>query len=164
MNLQGLLHFCGNRNLGGLMIVEYAPIGWIDISRYEPMRSSSGNWLYAIPFSTGDWLKMPLLPNGKNWEENSTRRDQGSRFNGQVSGTVPRLQPAASYELQQMEELDFLVKLQDRNGQPWLLGTLEAPLRFKADAGTADENGLNSYRIQFLSQSKQRAAGYAPIC
>ncbi len=163
MNLQGLLHFCGNRNLGGLMIVEYAPIDWMDISQYEPMRDSAGHWLYAIPFATGDWLKLPLLVNGKNWEENSARRDQGSRFTGQVSGTVPRLRPAASFELQQMEELDFLVKLQDRNGQSWLLGTLEAPLRFQADAGTADENGLNSYRIQFISQSGQRAAGYAPI-
>ncbi len=163
MNLQGIIKYCGILNVGGLYIVEYAPVDWIDAASYEPLISSTGNWLYEIPFSTGDWLKMPLLPTGRNWQENSARQNQGSRYQNQVSGTVPKLRPEANLELQQMEELDFILKIEDRNGQPWILGTLDAPIRFKADAGSADENGLSSYQIQFFSEAKHRSAGYIPV-
>jgi len=164
MTLQGLSSFCGSINLGGLRILEYVPIHWINASSYEIIRSSANNWQYAIPLLPGgSWLQMPLLFSRRNWSENGDVTEQGTRYEQLLNGVVPKLRPAASIEIEQMEQMFFLVRTTDRNGQPWLVGDLLAPLAFRAQADTADENGLNNYQIRFEGATKRRSAGYVPV-
>ena len=162
--LQGLSSYCGLRNLGGLYTAEYVPTAWVDSSSYETIRSTSNNWQYAIPLIVGaDWLSMPLLPPRRNWSENNQSTDQGPHYEQLLSGVVPKLRPSVAQEIMQMELMTFLVRLTDRNNQVWLLGDLESPLFFRAQADSADDNGLNNYQIRFEGATKLRAAGYVPV-
>ena len=164
MILQGLSAYCGFPNLGGLRILEYVPIDWINASAYEPIRSDANNFQYTVPLVVGaQWLKMPMLPPRKNWSENGRPTDQGPRYEQLLNGIVPKLRPDASLEIEQMELLTFLVRTTDRNGQPWLVGDLHAPLFFRAQAESGDDNGLNNYAIRFEGATARRSPGYVPI-
>lgn len=161
--LQGLSSFCGVRNLGGITTIDYLPIAWIDQDGYEKIRNSSNNWQYAIPLLPGaSWLTMPFLPTGRSWSESGQPTEQGLRYEQSISGVVPKLLPAAQAEIQQMEQIDFLVRGTDRNDQVWLIGDLHAPLQFRAQGSTSDEAGLNSYNIRFEGATALRSAGYVP--
>lgn len=143
--------------------IEYVPTLWIDSGNYEKIRNSSNNWQYAIQLLGGaTWLSMPLLRNGKNWSENGQPTDQGPRYDQTIAGTVPKLRPTVAQEIMQMERLFFLVRGTDRNGQAWLIGDLQAPLSFRAQADTSDESGLNNYQITFSGATALRSAGYVP--
>jgi hypothetical protein len=73
------------------------------------------------------------------------------------------MKPSATGELEEMEEHRWLVLDTDGNGRVWLLGTLETPLDFQADAADGGDSGLNSYRFRFAGQVPQRMTGYVPI-
>jgi len=149
-------------NRPGLIMVEYAPINWIDRLSYRSIISSSWNWQQNIEFSIGGWLSMPVLPSGRLWEESEQRTDQGKYYDQIVAGIVPGLQPAASGEIDQMSDYRFLLRIYDQRKQYWILGTLDNPFEFSALATTADERGLNSYRIRFTAQTLHRAYGFEP--
>jgi len=67
----------------------------------------------------------------------------------------------ASAEIEEMEQMRFLVKLTDRNGRTWLIGSLEEGLEFRATASAGALQGLNAYSIQFSGLQAHRAASYA---
>lgn len=162
--LQGLSSYCGTLNLPGLVSIQYAPVDWIDAANYDDRISSAWNWQEDIPFSSGDWLTMPVLPQGRIWEEREVRTEQGKYFEQLVSGVIPALRPAVSGELDEMSEHRFLLRLTDRLGQPWLLGTLETPFDFAASALSGENTGgLNSYQISFSTQTIHRAYGFVPL-
>lgn len=150
-------------NLGGLTHVEYAPTTWVNRNLYDPIISVEGNWQKAIEFETGNWLSLPLLTDRRNWNERGIRTEQGMHYEQTVGGTIPALRPEASIEIAEMEEYRFLLRLLDRNGQYWILGTLDNPFDFIVEAASGDaRNGLNNYSVQFRCVTRRRAYGYVP--
>ncbi len=156
--LTGLSSYC-ELNQGGLMQLSYAPLHWLGAN--DTLISDAGVWLSAITFSTGDWLTLPLLPRDNAWQENRRANDQGVYYDQEISGIVPGLRAAASAEIEEMEHMRFLVKLQDRNARTWLIGSLEEGLDFSAQATTGPIGGLNAYTIRFSGLQLWRAASYA---
>lgn len=162
--LQGLSSYCGQRNLPGVQTIEYVPTAWVNTTNYEIIRNSANNWQYAIPLLGGaTWLSMPLLPPRRNWSENGRVTNQGARYEQLLSGVVPKLRPEASLEIMEMEQLTFLVRMTDSNDKVWLIGQLQSPLFFRAQADSSDNNGLNNYAIRFEGVTALRSAGYVPV-
>jgi hypothetical protein len=151
-------------NLPGLKLIQYAPTNWINPATYEKILSDSYNWQYDIPFQTGDWLTMPLLSNQRPWNESQRNSPNGPYFEQQLSGVIPNLRPDVSGEFDAMTQYKFILKLEDRNGKTWLLGTLDHPFQFVCDGSAGAGSGaLNNYSIQFISQTPHRAYGFIPV-
>ncbi len=163
MELNGLSHYCPTSNRGGFHTLEYAPIHWISSNAFEPLATAQGNWLYNILFTTGTWLKAPLLPKKRAWDEQSRSNAQGPWYAQQLEANTPKLRPTVTAELERMEKMRFLLKIEDKNGQPWILGSLEAPFEFKADASTGNSGDLNYYALRFSCSTPHRARGFNPI-
>lgn len=163
MALQGLSKHCGI-NRPGPATIRYAPIAWIDAAAYVHAVTSANNWQIAIPFlGVYDWLTMPAFESGKGVGEQPGRTDQGKVYTPEVNGILRNMKPTVTGELEEMEEHRFLVRVTDANGNEWLLGTLDAPLDFQAEATDGEDNGLNSYRFRFGAQVPHRMAGYSPL-
>jgi len=161
--IQSIDSFCGFPNLPGLVSIEYAPVQWIYADEFERIITDAGNWQYNITFTTGSWLSASLLPSNRLWNELPQNAVQGVYYQQQANGIAPKLRPAVSHTLAKMEKMGFLLKLQDRNGQPWILGDLDHPFFFLAGGTTGDESGFNNYELNFTSNTKHRASGFVPV-
>jgi hypothetical protein len=163
MALVSISNYCG-RNLGGLSSLLYIPHEWVNEAAYNRIVSALHNWQEAITLEDEtDWLTMPLLHRGRSFSENSLRSEQGNYYEPTIEGIIPNLRPAVTGLLEEMENYRYLVRLTDRNGKPWLIGTLDAPLSFRAEATGGGDSALNNYRIAFSAQAPRRMYGYIPV-
>jgi hypothetical protein len=163
MDLNSISSFCGVVNSGGIQVIEYAPIHWINPDSFIPLVDTNYNWANTITFSTGNWLQLPILRTNELWNEEE-ENDAGRPFYEQVvSGITPKMRPEVSQEFQKMSLRLFVIKLTDQNNNTWLIGTLTDPLRFQAQATGGRRGGLNQYQISFRGQTRQRAYGYVPV-
>lgn len=152
--------FCGVPNPSGAVTIEYIPTTWVNDEVYEEIITANHELDGGVPLATFDWLRLPLIPSGEPWRETPQRSVQGPSYVQQVQGVTPRLRHAVTGEFEAMAEYCFLVRLKDRSGQMWLIGTPESPLSFSASAEVgADQGGLNHYRIEFTGQTPRRAYG-----
>ena len=163
MALTSISRFCA-ANLGGLQLVEYAPVSWIDASAYQKIISDTWNWQKAIPFQEGyDWLSIYLLPARRLWSERQVNGEYGPSFDQSIEGILPSMRPEVSLQLAEMTGYRYILRLTDRNAKTWLIGTKDEGLEFVSEATTGEQNGLNNYLIRFTGQSSERAYGYAPV-
>jgi len=162
--LTSIINFCGTPNLGSLQRIEYALVAQIEEDSFAPIISGDYNWQKEIFFSEGDWLIMPVLPTKRRWEEKGNRGKHGPYYEQLVNATMPNLRPAVSGELDRMAHRKFILRLTDRNGRKWLLGSPSSPFLFQVLGTTGDSNaGLNSYAIRFYSKSDRKMTGYVPV-
>lgn len=162
--IQSLLPFCAEPNLGGYRQLSYVPTHWIDTATYDDLVDRGGKWLKAISFEQGDWLTLPVQFTQRQWEQTQTASKQGNPYDNILQGVIQNMKPSVSVELEKMSHLAFLVRLLDYNNQSWLIGTLESPLRFRYQQLTG--GGINeskNYRFRFFSESAHTAYEYAPI-
>ncbi len=145
--------------------MEYVPTAWVVRSSYEPILSSANNWQYDILFNQGGWMTAGLLPDPRKklWTENQRRNKQGPFWEQSVSGTTPKMKPAVSQQFQWMANYFFLLRLSDHNGQKWILGTIDEPFEFSANATAGNNGSLNKYDISFRSTTSKRAHGFVPV-
>lgn len=163
MSLQSINSFCGEHNLAGLVKIEYAPTHWIYAPDFERIITDAGNWQYNISFSIGTWLTASIRPAGRLWNESPRSNAQGPFYQQEARGIAPKMRPEVTRVFEQMEKMGFLLKIQDKNGQPWILGDLDHPFFFTAAAGTGDDEGFNNYELAWVSQTKYRATGFVPV-
>ncbi len=158
--LVSIENFCGQANPSGLRTIEYVPTTWVNDEAYEELINSTYQISGGLPLASFDWLRLPIIPFGEPWRETQQRSAQGNSFLQSIQAITPRLRHEVSGQLNAMAEYAFLVRLTDRHGQQWLIGTLESPLSFTANSEIgADQGGLNHYSIEFSGQTPQRAYG-----
>ena len=163
-DLIGISKFTGNINLPGLTTIGYAPVDWVD--GFEELVDDSHQLTRPITFTPGNnWLSAPVFTIQQDWKEDDRPGLQGPAYAQKVSATVPNLRPAVSGEFAKMADRPFIIKLKDRNGADWIIGTPESGLLFRAPAktGTAGSTDRNDYRIEWAGLTANRAYGYAPV-
>lgn len=163
-SLTAISAFCAE-NIGSLRSIEYASTAWVNQSTYDQRLSGAYNWQSTIEFTEEGWKKLPILPgNEKLWSEAERQTTQGKHYEQTVQAITPKMRPEVSGELMKMRNHRYLIRLTDKNGQPWILGTLEHPFRLIAAASTGSNTaGYNNYSLQFRNQTPTRAAGYVPV-
>lgn len=160
--LKGISEYCGQLNLGGLVLIEYAPVHWIYPPSLDPIIH---NWNHQtdIQFYEGAWLKAPVLPSRRIWKEVQRSNEQGPYYEQSIEGIVPNLKPPIAEEFQQMAQMRFLLRLEDRNQQKWLLGSLDSPFEFSTSGSTGNTGERNGHNIRFSSQTARKAYGFNPV-
>lgn len=161
MELSGISKYQA-ANLGGLKTIQYVPIHWINTSILIDLVTDANNFLYSIPFSTGSWLTMPLIPSDDIWTENNTINASGPTFTQEISAILPNLRPSASIELEAMSNMRFIIRLTDKQDQEWLIGDPRIGLSFTYRATSGGTNGLNNYSIGFQGVTGRPSPGYDP--
>lgn len=153
--LTELEYFC-DANLGGTIGIYYAPYDWFDQSDLDSLLTVDS--LQTLEPTTGSWLKAPVLPTKKQiLTETEKETKQGKYFDVEIKGIIPRMRTAVRSHLEAMQDHRYLVRAMDLNGNNWVAGTGEQPLRFLSRNTTAEVNGLNNYEIRFLGQVLRRA-------
>lgn len=163
MALQGIDTFCGDANESGLINIQYAPTAWIDADTFERIISSAWNWQVDVDFTEGGWLTASLFPNRSLWREDQRRSDQGKYYDQEVRGVRPNLKPEVSGELDEMAQYRYLLKIEDIEGRPWILGTLESPFDFEAGGTTGESGSLKHHIMRWVSQTPHKAYGFVPV-
>ena len=165
--LEGLVNIsslCGDINLGGLLKIEYLPVKWVDVATYDPIISPQRNWAHEINILGGkDWLSVPIKATKRSWIENQVTGRQGVHYSQSVSGLLPKNTPEIADELDRMSRHTFLLRVNDRNGQPWVLGTIEHPFRFSSSMSTGQKSAeFNNHSIRFSALTPFKAFGFVP--
>lgn len=160
--ITSISEFC-NKNLSGGAWLEYAPASWLSSDSFDPV-FLLGNLQPTLLFTVGDdWLRMPVMPGTLSWDQDTAIGEQGPGYTQNVNLILRNVRVEVEPVLEAMELLRWVLKLRDRNGKTWLIGTPEFGLDFTSPGaiGTAD-SGLNSYRLQFTGLTPRRAVGYVP--
>lgn len=163
MELVSLTSCTVPNGIPGLLKVEYAPIHWTVPASWRPVISADHNWQYALTFEEGrNWLSAYVLPR-PNWGEAGDKGPHGSSFLTTLTMVTPKLRPTASGLLAAMLEPRWVLKLTDRSGQPWLVGTYDMPasLSYKAQAGGGGR--LSGYELTWTLETDKPAVGYVPV-
>lgn len=159
MAMQSITDYCGV-NIPGLYTIEYASVTTIDADVYR-QRLVGHAWVSGIPFETGTWLSAPVfLRSDQLWTQTARESEQGRSYVNRVSGTTPRLRVEADEQLEEMANHPFILRLKDRNGNYWLLGTLETPFYFRASSTTGSNAQRGQYDLVWESELPQRAFGF----
>lgn len=162
MSLTSISNFCGY-NFGGGLILDYAPVNWLDQASYEPV-FNNGNLVYNLLFVEGNWLQMPYADGTLNWIERPSDGEQGVSYIQEVSLILKQMRVDVERQFDVMSGPRFVLRYADRNGKIWLIGTPQSGLDFKATATTAtNSSGLNSYQVRFSGETKHRAVGFVPV-
>ena len=158
MALQSIATYCGS-NLPGLYTIEYAPTTWIDADVYR-QRLNAHVWASLVSFATGDWLQLPVLDRREQLCTQDQRDTaQGRSYVNQVTGVTPKLRVGVDEQFEQMDDYGYLLRLRDRNGNYWLLGTLETPFYFSVTSTSGGGSNRNQYEITFQSELPERVFG-----
>lgn len=162
--LTAIENYC-NRNIPGVQYIEYAPIAWINTDAWEDW-TLNGNHQIDVSWLSEDynWLRCPLLGESIRWEEGSRTTSQGTSYPQQLGGTIPHMRVDASEVIEETEAYQkFLLRLTDRNGKVWIIGTPESPMSFAVVASSGVGEGANNYRVEFTGEAARRAKGFQPI-
>lgn len=163
MALQSISEYCSQLNPPGLITIEYLPTAWIDSANYERIVNSSRNWQYDIPLVVGgEWLTAPVIRDGRIWDEQPRTDAQGTAYEQIVSGITPKLRPEVTDQFEQMDGYTYVIRLKDKTGQYWLIGTLANPLAFVASATSGSGSRRNEYSLRFSNLTSRRAFGFVP--
>lgn len=148
--LTELQYYCEG-NIGGAVMIHYAPVEWFDPADLELLETES--LLTNLNPTTGTWLKAPVLPAREQLlEETNKTTDQGDYWDTDIVGFVPRMRHQIVAEFKRMKCHWYLVKLLDRNGETWVAGNGKQGLQFTWKNSTGNTSKRNGYNIRFAGQ------------
>lgn len=157
ITLQGISSFCA-ASLPKVVKVEYLPTAWI--SAGERIEPDMDGLIGAAPgLDTGSWLSFPAHKLYTQWRDDERESDQGPYYEQELAARVFRLRPSVQQEFRLMTQYDFLLRMEDQNGQQWIMGEVAFPFRFTWSAQAGE---LNTYNIRFFSQNRRPALGFTP--
>lgn len=160
MELSSIANFC-IRNIPGMLVVEYAPIDWIDKDAFDDWYITGADPDEFPWAGENSWLRLPLLGSSIRWNEKISDTVDGPSFSHTLTGTIPSLREEVHAVFEQTSRHRFVLKLTDKNNRSWVLGTPYMPMSFIFSAENSDSAG-NSYQIEFSGISARRARGFLP--
>lgn len=152
--LQGIASYCGTLNPGGLTLVEYLPLPYVSQEGLSEFISHDSEFLGSLNsvFNAG-WLKAHILTTKREWNDQQRNDDQGPYYDRTVEGVIPGHNPGLARELQHMKQYRYLLRVTDRDGQRWLLNTMDHAARFETQYTTGETGPqARSHRIRFTTQ------------
>lgn len=154
--LQALSDYCPTGMMPGIVTVQYVPTLWVNREIFRNIRTSANIHTQTVQLLQGNWLSLRLLPNNRLFTETSRLENGLPSYVQKVTGVTPSMRPGSTGVMAETTHYQFLIRLKDRKGNWWLLGTPDNPFTFSYEADTNTEG----YRISFDAVTERSAAGY----
>lgn len=152
------LYDCSEPNLVGLPIIEFVPVGGIDLFKTFELTDGRLRGTIALkPFFR--WYKMPIRPldaDKQFWEESGSVTVQGNPTDEKIQGLLPMQSPQIQAQLDDMERQKFIVRIEDITGRKFVLGSPNFPLRFSSSWSSA----RGYHTVEWKGKQLQKGVGY----
>lgn len=160
--LTGIAQYCEKAS-GGLVRVEYLPVNWLTESSFESSILKDWNLQKAPGIATGDWLELYLIPDQRLWQEEYNPDEQGGYYEQTVTGFLPVHTAALAEELDTMRRYPFILRLTDRLGEKFILGSPNEALTFTSRATTGNSAAnTRGHTITFTGKTIKKAFTFNP--
>lgn len=159
--LTGLAHLC-EKNIGGLRTIEYVPLSDVvdDIDHIVLDHNQQVDVLRPGKV----WLQARIQTTNKGWTETERLTKQGEYYEQEVRGVLPGHTTAIAEELRKMDGHTYILRLLDRSGQYWILGSRQHPFLFSRRMTTGNRSsGFKGHTLRWLCQTSRPALGYVPV-
>lgn len=156
--LESLGSFCGNLNLVGIGTFEYVPTVAIDLPNYRYRTVGGETRLTDVPLKSGfSWLSMPILPATDNEQFYDEQPNGDGTMTANINLILPINTPSVRKTLNDMRVLEkFLVRLTDRNGEKFVLGSYPFPLFFSSGF----QSNRAAHTLKFSGRQPHLALGF----
>ncbi|MHB8209112.1 hypothetical protein [Mucilaginibacter sp.] len=138
------LETISNDNLGGLKLLQFAPI-----------------WFFSADqvFNAGySWLTIYCPSETMQYNETTQLDDNGNYQTITITGELPAIRPAIHAALAPYRQSRFIVQCEDMNGNLRLAGTLAQPLALSDTSDTGKgTSDANTYTFSFAGNTTNPA-------
>lgn len=137
-------------NMPGLSPIQLARVA--DIQDYPD--AYDGIATAAITFLPGrGWIEWAATYNTSRFQVRSQDSQEGIIKDQKLPLVIPRHSSAITSMLTKAERDEFIVKVKDRNGQEYIWGSPQKPVRFIFDQNTGSGNDRNQYDCTFYAEA-----------
>ena len=141
-------------NIGSIVKVWYIPNSHVS-SMQRPIHGFGGISLLA----NKDWLQFYFSPESGSLTFDFKTDAKGSFFICMIKGVFPKLEVNNAYNFRQMQTLAFICKVLDANGNFYIIGTKDCPMKFSYGFASGEETAdRNSVAFKFFGNTQ-----YAPF-
>lgn len=126
---------CNGLNLGGLIDVEYIPIGDVEyIPDFIGPDETLNTPVVLKPSKV--WFSAKVYNDSFGFSENPSENKQGEYYTKSLKGFFPSDNPSVRKIMSDMTKNRFILKYRDNNDEIKLLGSLEYPYSFRNKLST----------------------------
>lgn len=147
---------CDSLNVVGISYIEYVPVS--AVMSYQVFVKSDktlgGNIILQNGYSWNN-LSLHYTESEKRYWSESTNVNaaQGDTFDERIVDIFSGISSEIQYSFDEMHRERFLVRFEDENGQKFLLGCLDFPLKFKSSYDTKQA----FHNIEFYGNQPNKA-------
>lgn len=146
-------------NLGGIMHLRVCPVGGI-----STMPQAVGDTVYGdIVFNAGySWALWQVKSNDAGLRDRVKDSEEGLYSSYSLPFFVPGDKAGWKKLFEQMHDDAFVILVSDHNNNQLIVGSLDAPVRFKSEFDTGNSiSGLRGYTCEFYSDGGAPVYAYA---
>lgn len=146
-----------DENFPGLWSIDVARVA--DIDNYPD--AYDGIAVSEVTFHAGrGWVRWAATYNTSRFDIRSTDTREGIVKNQSLPFVIPRHAAAITNMLQKAERDEFIIKVKDHNGQEYIWGSIQKPVRFQFDQSTGGGSNRNEYSCSFYSEASENLMIY----
>ena len=110
---------------------------------------------------TEDWESVYFTPFTATWQQNGKSGAAGSYFEQTVKFKIPKSLNGTAKYLNALSKKMFMLKVEDMNGEKWIIGLPEEPLMMSFNSGVSEKpDGFNGFEVTFKEVTSEVAYKY----
>jgi hypothetical protein len=157
MSYLNSIPYLETENLSGLTLISLIRVP--DVLQFPD--SYNGIATSAIIFKEGKgWSAWAATYRTSSFSRRAQDTQEGVLTNQELPFIIPRYTPAITSMLRLAERDEFIILFKDANGQEYLWGNPQKPVRFLFDQSTGSGSGRNQYECKFYSESSENILAY----
>lgn len=157
MNLCDLTGFalaCGRRRIGGVVLVEYLPIAYVNRAQSHTLHDQTNTDTGQLSMSS-NWFPLHCLQNGRVLNDKNVTTEQGEHLEREVTADLSGADSATLLELRRMVGQRFMVRITDKQRTRYLcsdhLEGMEFSYSFTTGQPSSGQRISLSFRGQFAT-------------
>lgn len=131
----------------------------LDRDKYMEVISAALNWQYTVQFLDGqDWEKIQGLTEA-TYQRTDDDGAHGTLYTHTAQGLQAFAKTSNAWATSLLNE-DMLIKITADDGQEYLMGTLDQPVRFISNVNISSSSGI---QLTFSCQGRHPLYSYDPV-
>lgn len=139
-------------NQGGLSRLYFTPVTNVALLGDIYNGYANGFSLHLTPL---DYIWV--LPDSIKFSQDKKSGSNGDYFPTSIRAMIPKDRPELLLKMEEMDGKEYVCVILDNNDYYKIVGTINEPLRFKADVNIDGIESLNAYGIEFARSLRFRS-------